>query len=262
VVVATGGIAVPKLGATPFGYRLAEQFGLRIVAPRPGLVPLALEPRTLTTLAPISGVSFAAEVALAAAGHTQRAADDLPSTLSDARFREKVLVTHRGLSGPAILQISSYWQMQDYRRTSGAKHGVAIDLFPGEDAAAWVAQRARSQALLSNLLAERLPRSFAQGWCALHGWDKSMVELGGRELERVATTLQAWTITPSGTLGFGKAEVTLGGIDTGELSSKTMEARRVPGLYFVGEVVDVTGWLGGYNFQWAWSSGWVAGQFA
>ena len=262
LVVATGGLAVPKLGATPFGYRLAEQFGLRIVASRPGLVPLALEPRTLTTLAPISGVSFGAEVALATASDTHRAAGDPSSTSANARFREKVLVTHRGLSGPAILQVSSYWQMQDYQRTSGAKRGVAIDLFPGDDAAAWIAHRARSQALLSNLLAERLPRSFAQGWCAMHGWDKPMAELGGRERERVATTLHAWTIAPSGTLGFGKAEVTLGGIDTEELSSKTMEARRVPGLYFIGEVVDVTGWLGGYNFQWAWSSGWVAGQFA
>jgi predicted flavoprotein YhiN len=153
-------------------------------------------------------------------------------------------------------------QMQDYRRTAGAKRSVAIDLVPGDDAAAWVAHRARSRALLSNLLAERLPRSLAQGWCALHGWDKPMAELGGRERERVATALQAWTIFPAGTLGFGKAEVTLGGVDTEELSSKTMEARRVPGLYFVGEVVDVTGWLGGSNFQWAWSSGWVAGQFA
>ena len=186
----------------------------------------------------------------------------MPSAPGAARFREKVLVTHRGLSGPAILQISSYWQMQDYGRTSGAKRGVAIDLFPGDDAAAWLAHRARSQARLSNLLAERLPRSFAQGWCALHGWDRPMAEFGGRERERIATTLKAWTISPSGTLGFGKAEVTLGGVDTGELSSKTMEARRVPGLFFVGEVVDVTGWLGGYNFQWAWSSGWVAGQFA
>jgi predicted Rossmann fold flavoprotein len=262
LVVATGGIAVPKLGATPFGYRLAEQFGLRIVAPMPGLVPLALAPETLTTLAPISGVSFEAEVTLAAPTDAGRPVREIPWAPGAARFRDKVLVTHRGLSGPAILQISNYWQMQDYRRTSGAKRGVAIDLFPGDDAAAWLARRARSQARLSNLLAEHLPRSFALGWCALHGWDKPVAELGRAGRERVAAALHAWTIAPSGTLGFGKAEVTLGGVDTGELSSKTMEARRVPGLFFVGEVVDVTGWLGGFNFQWAWSSGWVAGQFA
>ena len=262
VVVATGGLAVPKLGATPFGYRLAEQFGLRIVPPRPGLVPLALAPETLRTLAPISGVSFEAEAALAAKSDARRAANDSQSTPDNARFREKVLVTHRGLSGPAILQISNYWQMQDHGRASSAKRDVTIDLFPGADAAAWLDHRAGSRALLSNLLAERLPRSFAHGWCALHGWDKPIADFDGAERERVAATLHRWTISPSGTLGYGKAEVTLGGVDTDELSSKTMETRRVPGLYFVGEVVDVTGWLGGYNFQWAWSSGWAAGQVA
>jgi len=255
VVVATGGIAMPKLGATPFGYRIAEQFGLHVIPPRAGLVPLALPPETLTTLAPISGVSFEAEAALAARSDAQ-------SLLDKVRFREKVLVTHRGLSGPAILQISSYWQMQEYGRASGAKRDVTIDLFPGTDAAAWLAHRAQSRAMLSNLLAERLPQSFARGWCALHGCDKPVVEFGGEARSRIAAALQEWTIAPSGTLGFSKAEVTLGGVDTGALSSKTMEARGVPGLFFVGEVVDVTGWLGGYNFQWAWSSGWVAGQFA
>ncbi len=255
VVVASGGIAMPKLGATPFGYRLAEQFGLSIVPPRPALVPLALPPETLTTLAPISGVSFEAEAALA-----ERS--DAPSALDRARFREKVLVTHRGLSGPAILQISSYWQMQEYGRASGPKRDVTIDLFPGTDAAAWLAQRARSRALLANLLAEKLPHSFARGWCALHGWDKPMAEFDAAARERIAATLNGWAIAPSGTLGFSKAEVTLGGVDTDGLSSKTMEARSVPGLHFIGEVVDVTGWLGGYNFQWAWSSGWVAGQVA
>jgi predicted flavoprotein YhiN len=152
--------------------------------------------------------------------------------------------------------------MQEYGRASSAKCGVTLDLFPGDDAAAWLAHRSRSRALLSNVLAERLPRSFAHGWCALHGWDPPVAELGSAGRERVASALHEWTISPSGTLGFGKAEVTLGGVDTGELSSRTMEVRRAPGLYFVGEVVDVTGWLGGYNFQWAWSSGWVAGQSA
>ena len=262
LVVATGGLAVPKLGATPFGYRLAEQFGVGIVPPRPGLVPLALAPETLTTLAPISGVSFDAQTALGEPEASRRADRRAPPAAQSPRFREKVLVTHRGLSGPAILQISSYWQMQDYGRAPGAKRGVTIDLFPGADAAAWLAQHARSRAVPGNLLAERLPRSFAHGWCALHGWNAPMAELDGAQRARIAAALHAWTIAPSGTLGFAKAEVTLGGVDTAELSSKTMEARRAPGLYFVGEVVDVTGWLGGYNFQWAWSSGWVAGQFA
>jgi len=153
--------------------------------------------------------------------------------------------------GRRILQISNYWQMQEYGRASSTKRDVTIDLFPGGDAAAWLAHHARSRALLGNLLALRLPRSFAHGWCALHGWDKPVAELAGAERERVAATLHGWAIAPSGTLGFAKAEVTLGGVDTAELSSKTMETRRVPGLYFVGEVVDVTGWLGGYNFQWA-----------
>jgi predicted flavoprotein YhiN len=157
------------------------------------------------------------------------------------RFREKVLVTHRGLSGPAILQISSYWQMQEYVRAAGVKRGVTIDLFPGDDAAAWLARHAGSRALPGNLLAERLPRSFAHGWCLLQGWDKPVAELGASARGRVAAALQGWTISPSGTLGFGKAEVTLGGVDTDELSSKTMETRRVPGLHFVGEVIDARG---------------------
>ena len=262
LVVASGGLAMPKLGASPFGYRLAEQFGLAIVAPRPGLVPLALAPETLTTLAPISGVSFEVETALAAPAGASAGSGLSQAVPDGARFREKALVTHRGLSGPAILQISSYWQMQDYARASGARRDVVVDLFPGDDPGAWLAPHANSRTLLSNLLAQRLPRSFAQGWCALHGWDRPVAELGRAARERVAATLHAWPISPSGTLGFAKAEVTLGGVDTAELSSKTMEARRCAGLYFVGEVVDVTGWLGGYNFQWAWSSGWVAGQFA
>jgi hypothetical protein len=168
------------------------------------------------------------------------------------------LITHRGLSGPVILQISSYWQMQEY---GGKKQPVEIDLLPDLNAAAWLVEHGRSKTVLSSLLAEHLPRRFAQEWCALFGWDKPLNELSRRDLEAAAQALKGWELMPSGTLGYAKAEVTLGGIDTNGLSSKTMEAKVVPGLYFIGEVVDVTGWLGGYNFQWAWSSGWVAGQF-
>ncbi len=242
LVVASGGLALPQIGASAFGYKLAEQFGLGIVAPRPALVPLALPPEILDSMKPLSGVS------IDAATHCVR---------GQPHFRERILVTHRGLSGPAILQVSSYWQAQD-----GAKRPVSIDLLPDLDAAAWLADHRQSKVLLANLLAEKLPRRFAHEWVALYGWQKPLNELASRELEAIAQKLKGWALSPSGTLGYAKAEVTLGGIDTNELSSKTMEAKAVPGLYFIGEVVDVTGWLGGYNFQWAWSSGWVAGQYA
>ena len=242
LVIATGGLAVPQLGATPFGYKVAEQFGLAMVPPRPALVPLALAPEVLARLKPLSGVSTPASVRCAA---------------RTAGFRESLLITHRGLSGPAILQISSYWQTLQ----EGARP-IEIDLLPDLDAADWLQQHRHDKGLLANLLAEKLPRRFAQEWCALLGWDKPLNELSKRELADIAQALKGWQLTPSGTLGYAKAEVTLGGVDTAGLSSKTMQANKVEGLYFIGEVVDVTGWLGGYNFQWAWSSGWVAGQFA
>jgi hypothetical protein len=210
-------------------------------------VPLALAPETMTVMAPLAGVAFET----AARCGTGRGAP---------RFVERALVTHRGLSGPAILQISSYWQAQAYG--GGPRAPVVLDLLPGLDARAWIAERAGSRAALPNLLAELLPRRLAHGWCALHGWTGRIDEYASPAREAMARALNAWTLTPSGTLGYQKAEVTLGGVDTRALSSQTMEARNVPGLYFVGEVVDVTGWLGGYNFQWAWSSGWVAGQYA
>ena len=243
LVVASGGLAAPNLGASPFGYKIAEQFGLRVVPPKPALVPLALAPETLEPLRPLAGASL-----------------DAGTRCDGGSFRENVLITHRGLSGPAILQISSYWQMQEYGGRK--KQPVEIDLLPDLDAAAWLAEHRRSKALLSNLLAEQLPRRFAHEWCALFGWAKPVNELSQRELDAAALALKGWALLPSGTLGYAKAEVTLGGVDTDALSSKTMEAKPAPGLYFIGEVVDVTGWLGGYNFQWAWSSGWVAGQFA
>jgi predicted Rossmann fold flavoprotein len=234
LVIATGGLTVPKIGATPFGYRIAEQFGMAVVPPRPGLVPLAYAPEALARYGDLSGVSIDAEVAC-----------------GDGRFRENLLFTHRGLSGPAILQISSYWD---------GRTPLSIDLLPDCDAAAWLARRAGSGTHLPNVLAERLPKRFAQQWCAAHGVARPMRELGADHLRAVAAGLKGWQVLPSGTLGYQKAEVTLGGVDTCGLSSRTMESTSIKGLYFIGEVVDVTGWLGGYNFQWAWASGHAAGE--
>jgi len=239
LVVATGGLTVPKIGATPFGYRLAEQFGLSVVPPRPALVPLSLAPEELARYGDLSGVSLEAEV-----------------SCRGARFRESLLFTHRGLSGPAILQASSYWQ------DGPASDPIRLNLLPGTDARAWLLEHRRSKAHLATLLSERLPRRFAQAWCAAHGLDRPVTELSDRALEDAAGGLADWPVHPSGTLGYNKAEVTLGGVDTRGLSSKTMEATAVPGLFFVGEVVDVTGHLGGFNFQWAWASGHAAGEAA
>jgi len=236
LVIATGGLTVPKIGATPFGYRIAEQFGMAVVPPRPALVPLAFASDALARYGDLSGISIDAEVSCGA-----------------GRFRENLLFTHRGLSGPAILQISSYWD---------GRTPLSVDLLPGTDAAGWLASRAASGALLPNVLAERLPRRFALQWCAAEGVAAPMRELGPERLRQVGTALHAWAVLPSGTLGYQKAEVTAGGVDTAGLSSRTMASTSVAGLYFIGEVVDVTGWLGGYNFQWAWASGHAAGQSA
>jgi len=243
LVVATGGLAAPAIGASPFGYRLAEQFGIPVITPKPALVPLALAPETLDKLKPLAGNTL-----------------DAGTHCHEGTFRENVLLTHRGLSGPAILQISNYWQMQEYE--GGKKAPIEIDLLPDLSPTEWLAEHRRSKMTLPNLLGELLPKKFAHEWCSLMGWEKPICEFSNREIEAIAETLKAWPIMPSGTLGYNKAEVTLGGVDTDALSSKTMECKSVPGLFFVGEVMDVTGWLGGYNFQWAWSSGWVAGQFA
>jgi predicted Rossmann fold flavoprotein len=234
LVIATGGLTVPKIGATPFGYRIAEQFGLPIVPPRPALVPLALAAETLARFADLSGISVDAEV-----------------SCGDGRFRENLLFTHRGLSGPAILQISSYWN---------GRAPLAIDVLPGVDATAWLRERTRSEARLDSVLAERLPKRFAQQWCAINAAALPMRALSDERLRTLGAQLNRWEVLPSGTLGYNKAEVTLGGVDTRGLSSKTMMATSVPGLHFIGEVVDVTGWLGGYNFQWAWASGHAAGE--
>jgi predicted Rossmann fold flavoprotein len=240
LVVATGGLTVPKIGATPLGYRIAEQFGIGVVPPRPALVPLALEPAMLERYGDLSGVSIDAEV-----------------SCNGGSFRENLLFTHRGLSGPAILQASSYWNGGDL---------LHVDLLPGLDAGAWLTSERDASAGLAGFLAQRLPHRFAQQWSLQFGPGPdatgSIRALGEKRLGEIGAALNDWPLLPSGTLGYNKAEVTLGGVDTRQLSSKTMAAERVPGLYFIGEVVDVTGHLGGHNFQWAWSSGFAAGQFA
>jgi predicted Rossmann fold flavoprotein len=234
VVIATGGLSIPALGSTDFGYRVARQFHLKIIPPRPALVPLVLAPATLKRLVALSGVSF--EAAASCGG---------------AEFREDVLVTHRGLSGPAVLQISSYWQPGD---------DVTLNLLPGLDALDLLTGARHADVELANLLARYLPRRFAHAWCELSAPTRPLRQLTEAELAAIADRLERWALKPAGTEGYAKAEVTAGGVDTDELSSKTMESRRAPGLYFIGEVVDVTGQLGGYNFQWAWASGVAAGR--
>ena len=236
LVIATGGLAAPKIGASPFGYRVAEQFGLAIVPPAPALVPLAFDAETVARFGSLSGISIEATV-----------------SCNGQSFRENLLLTHRGLSGPAILQISSYWKGGDT---------IEIDLLPGVDITAKLLSASSSRIQLDNLLAQFLPRRFCQHWCAAGGIGKPLNEFSSAELREVALGLHNWRVRPSGTLGYAKAEVTRGGVSTECLSSRTMEARGVPGLFFVGEVVDVTGHLGGFNFQWAWSSGHAAGQVA
>ena len=235
LVVATGGLSIPKLGATDLGYRLARQFGLKVVAPAPALVPLTLAPADLDFFRPLSGVSVPAVV-----------------RCGGAEFAENVLVTHRGLSGPAVLQISSYWERG---------RALALDLLPGLSAPDLLGAKRNSNLELSTLLAAHLPKRFAQVWCELHAPSRPLRSFSPTELQDIAERLHEWRLTPAGTEGFPKAEVTRGGVSTDELSSKTMEARRAPGLYFIGEVVDVTGHLGGFNFQWAWASGFAAGQY-
>ncbi len=233
LVVATGGLSFPKLGATDFGYRLAEQFGLSLTTTRPGLVPLTLPERE--GFAELSGLAL-----------------PVRAEAGGAAFAEAMLFTHRGLSGPAILQASSFWQ---------AGEEVLLDLLPNEPGDDWLGLR-NSAATAQQVLERHWPARFAAAWCERHASPKPLAQLRRTELERIALTVHRWPIRPHDTEGYPKAEVTVGGVDTRELSSKTMEARKVPGLYFIGEVVDVTGWLGGYNFQWAWASGAAAGGVA
>ena len=226
LVLATGGLSIPKMGATGFAHDVARRFGLRLTETRPALVPLTLK------VPELSGVSL-----------------EVVTRLGRASFREGMLFTHRGLSGPAILQISSYWR-------DGQE--IAIDLLPGIDAASFLKDRKRSRpkAELRTVLSEVLPQRLAQHLAS----EGTMANARDRDLDALAERLTAWKIVPTGTEGYAKAEVTVGGVDTDELSSRTLEAKKAPGLFVIGEAVDVTGWLGGYNFQWAWSSGWAAGE--
>ena len=236
LVLATGGLSIPKMGATGLAHDLAARFGLGLVAPRPGLVPLTFAGDDLALMQPLSGVALEA---VAACGRT--------------RFREAMLFTHRGLSGPAILQISSVWREGE---------AITLDLLPDADALAVLLARkqARPNAELKTILAELLPQRLAQALAEARFTSAPMSRLRDRDLAAVAAMLKGWRLLPAGSEGYAKAEVTLGGVDTAALSSQTMEARAVPGLFVIGEAVDVTGWLGGYNFQWAWASGWAAGQ--
>lgn len=245
LVVATGGLAIPKLGATPLGYQVAEQFEHKVIKPLPALVPLALSNDDLNALDGLSGVSIPAETL--AQGNKQ-----------SAEFKENVLFTHRGLSGPLVLQLSSYWQAQSYEHTK--RQAITVNLMPTMSVYDWFLEQHGSKQTMLNILSQQWPKRFAQAWCDAHEWDKPINQYSHKALRDMADGIEQWSVMPSGTLGFAKAEVTLGGVDTDELSSKTMESKKQSGLYFIGEVVDVTGWLGGYNFQWAWSSGWVAGQ--
>ncbi|MDK1236151.1 NAD(P)/FAD-dependent oxidoreductase [Cronobacter turicensis] len=238
LVIASGGLSMPGLGATPFGYKVAEQFGLKVLPTRAGLVPFTLHKPLLEQIQTLSGVSVPAVVT----------ADN------GTVFRESILFTHRGLSGPAILQISSYWQPGEW---------VTINLLPDTDAGAFLDEQraAHPNQSLKNTLAMLLPKRLVECLQSLGQLpDVTLKQLNSRQQQELLETLHGWRVQPNGTEGYRTAEVTLGGVDTHELSSRTMEARNVPGLYFIGEVVDVTGWLGGYNFQWAWSSAWACAQ--
>ena len=237
VVIATGGLSMPKLGATPFGYKVAEQFGLNVLPTRAGLVPFTLQDQDKAQLAELSGIAV-----------------DVYATNERTDFRENMLFTHRGLSGPAILQISSYWQPGE---------SIQINLQPTFSLADEIrtAQTQQPDIMLTTLLNKHFPKRLSQTLIDVMGWVNSPIkQLNEAQITRYDQELSAWQVKPNGTEGYRTAEVTLGGVDTNELSSKTMMANKVEGLYFIGEVVDVTGWLGGFNFQWAWSSGWAAGQ--
>ncbi len=236
LVIASGGLSIPKIGASNFGYERAKDFGLAIVPPRAGLVPLTFEPDLLAQTAPLSGLAVDARV-----------------SAGGAAFREGLLFTHRGLSGPSILQVSSYWQDGE---------PIMVDFLPGHEVLEMLkaARKNSPKQVLRTVLSDILPQRLAHLLAALSGHDERMADLSDKKLAEIAFVIQSWRVLPAGTEGYRTAEVTLGGVDTDGISSKTFAAKDVPGLYFIGEVLDVTGHLGGHNFQWAWASGWCAGQ--
>lgn len=236
LVVASGGLSIPTLGASGFGYQIAQQFGLNVLQTRAALVPFTLDKSWLQKLDGLSGLSLPVSV-----------------SCNGNSITEDLLFTHRGLSGPAILQISAYWKPGDE---------IILNLYPEADLFQLLEQRKQQhpKMLLKNILSELLPKRLAQRCCELWFEDQPIAEISSQRIKQIADTLQHWQLKPSGTEGYRTAEVTLGGVDTDDISSKTFEARKVSGLYFIGEVLDVTGQLGGYNFQWAWASGWSAGQ--
>lgn len=239
IVVATGGLSIPKIGATDFGYRLAQQFGVRMVTPRPALVPLTFDSEAWAPYAHLSGLALPVQI-------------EVGAKKTKTAFLEDLLFTHRGLSGPAVLQISSYWREGTPIRLNLAPQ---VDLSPALSRA-----KASSRKLIANELAQLVPSRLADAWASQDpAWQKPICDATDKALAQLAEKLTRWELTPNGSEGYKKAEVTAGGVDTRDLSSQTMESKQ-PGLYFIGEVVDVTGWLGGYNFQWAWASGFACGQ--
>ncbi|UVW28160.1 NAD(P)/FAD-dependent oxidoreductase [Massilia sp. H6] len=251
VVIATGGLSIPKIGATDFGYCIATQFGLQIVEPRPGLVPLTFDGPSWEVFAPLAGIALEVEVSTGSAG---KAKGGKGGQSRGGHFREDLLFTHRGLSGPAILQISSYWQ-------PGTP--IVLNLLPDMDVAEeLIGAKTTVKKQLGNVLTQWLPARLVDGLLAANGFapDARLADMADARLRKLGDAINRWEIVPTGSEGYRKAEVTLGGVDTRELSQQTMMANKVPGLYFIGESVDVTGWLGGYNFQWAWASGFVAGS--
>lgn len=246
LVIATGGLSIPKIGATDLGYRVARQFDLQIVEPRPGLVPLTFDGPSWEAFVPLAGIALEVEVSTGGGKGKGKA--------RGGHFREDLLFTHRGLSGPAILQISSYWQ-------PGTP--IVLDLLPEMDVAEeLIGMKTTVRKQLGNVLAQWLPARLADGLLVANGFapDARLADMADARLRKLGDAINRWAIVPTGSEGYKKAEVTLGGVDTRELSQQTMMANKVPGLYFIGETVDVTGWLGGYNFQWAWASGQAAGQ--
>jgi len=238
LVVACGGKSIPKMGATGFGYEIAQQFGLKIIEPRPALVPLTLDPALLDKLSPLAGIAL-----------------DITATHGKTAFSEAMLFTHRGLSGPSILQISSYWNQGDE---------IVLRLVPDTDIFATLkaARGQNGRQAIQTVLATLLPKRLAQYIAESLNVAGNLADLSDAHLRRIDAAINQWRVKPAGSEGYRTAEVTLGGVDTNDLDSRTMAAKSLPNLYFIGEVVDVTGWLGGFNFQWAWSSGWCAGQSA